>query len=117
MPIKKYNTYLTSVNNSSILKDKKNKPKYQSLINAKDKIKKKSIKYTNNNPNHCHRNALSNYKYENINKKHIYISTYNFCNSLKSTTTRVNLNKKESKTKILKKMLKIFGKELYNPII
>ena len=116
IPTKKYNTSLTTVNNSSILKDKRNKQKYQNLLMAKDKIKKKSIKSSNNNPNNSYRNTLSNCKYENINKKHNYFSTYNFCNSLKQTTTIENLNKKESKIKTLKKMLKIFGKELYNPI-
>ena len=116
LPTKKYNTSLTTVNNSSILKDKKNKQKYKNLLNAKDKIKKKSIKSTNNNQNNRNRNNLSNYKFKNIKTKHNYFSSYNFCNSLKQTTTIENLNKKESKTKTLKKKLKIFGKELYNPI-
>ena len=115
---KKYNTYLTTVNNSLVLKNKKKEQKYNNLINSKDKIKKKNITSSNNSTNHSHRNTLSDYKSDNknINKKHNYFSSYDFCNSLRSSTTRVNLQKKDNKTKILKKMLKIFGKESYIPV-
>lgn len=115
---KKYNTYLTTVNNSSILKDN-NIKKCKKNINKKcikDEIKnKQSIKSSNNSANHSHRNTLLDSNIEILNKKN-YFSTYNFHNSSKPLSTRVDLRKKESKTKKLKKMLMIFGKEFIIPI-
>ena len=125
---KKSNTYLTSMNNSSILKtNNSNNDKHYNIesikqfVYIKNKLKNKNIISSYNSANHSHRNTLSDYKTSNtkiskIYHKKNYLSTYNYSNSKKSLTTRVNLKKKDSKTRLLKKMLLIFGKKLYNPI-
>ena len=81
---------------------------------------KKNIKSSNNSTNHSHRNTLSDYvsdkKNFNNNNKNNYYSNYNLSNSIKFSTERANLRKRYNKSKILKKMLKIFGKEIYTPI-
>ena len=122
----RYNTYLNTNNNFSILKDKKENSldnhhihKQNKLLYNKDKIKKTSLKSSNTSVNHSHRNTMSDYE-SDINKKNKFVYNYNnystFGNSLKASTTRGKIKKKYSKIKILKKMLIIFGKELYGPI-
>ena len=124
---KKYNTYLTTVSNSEILKSNNNKNSaknhnsHKKFSHKTNKINKKYTKSSNNSANHSHRNTLSNYKSNsknnnNIHNKLNYFSNSNLINSKKASTTRKNLRKKDSQIKLLKKMLQIFGKKLYNPI-
>ena len=119
----RYNTCLTTISNSSILKNKKenndnNILKQNKLLYIKDKIKKSNLKSSNISSNHSRRNTMSDYesdinKNNKLNNHKIYS---NFGNSLKSSTSRGKVNNNYNKIKMLKKMLKIFGKELYNPI-
>ncbi len=125
---KKTNTYLTSVNNSSILKtnnshkDKNyNIENFKELIYIKNKIKKQNIISSNNSSYHSHRNTLSDNKQNNKKNNKLYhnknyLSTYNFSNTKKPLTKRANIKYKDSKIRLLKKMLMIFGKDLCNPI-
>lgn len=117
----KYNAYLTTINNSFTIKDQKennnsnNIQKQNKLLYINDKIKKSNLKSSNNSVSHSRRNTLSDY--ESDMKKNNKLYNYSiFGNSLKASTTRGRVKNKNSKIKILKKMLKIFGKELYNPI-
>ena len=118
----RYNTCLTTINNSSIFKKDNNDSyinnKQNKLLCIKDKIKKTNLKSSNNSVNHSRRNTLSDYEYDiNKNNKIYNYNNYNISgNSLRTSTTRGKVRNNYSKIKILKKMLIIFGKELYNPI-
>ena len=122
----KYNTYLTNSNNSIKLNSynsfninlKENINNIKQLV-IKDKIGTKYLKTSNNSINHgLYLKTLSDNKNkDNFNNNFIkinYFFTYNFNKPIKASTTRgSNIS---NKMKILSKISKVFGKELYNPI-
>lgn len=113
---KKYNTYLTTANNSSNLKSNNYNFTSKQFSYKINKVNTKYIKSSNNSTNNSYRNTLCNYKSDSKNNNKLYNKMNYFFNSEKTSIARFNFGKKNSKTKILKIVLKIFGKKLYNPI-
>lgn len=118
-------TNLKSVNNSFILKTNYNNEnddisKNSNIDNIKlsfikNKPKKKLIKTSNNSvSNVLNKNISSDNKPKMPNKKYNY--NYNYRKPTQSSTYRRSLNTQNNKKTVLKNLVKIFGKELYNPI-
>ena len=114
-------TNLKSVNNSSILNT--NYSNYNDNIGqklntdniklsfVKNKLKRKSTKTSNNSSiNHAlNKNISSDNRPKKPNMKYYYR------NPTQASTYRRNINMQNNKKIMLKNILKIFGKELYNP--
>jgi hypothetical protein len=116
-------TNLKSVNNSSTLNtnysndnddvSKKLNAGNIKLSFVKSKTKKKLTKTSNNSISHSlNKNISSDNRLKKPNKKY----NYNYRNPTQASTYRSNLNIQKNKKIMLKNLLKIFGKELYNPI-
>ena len=117
-------TNLKSVNNSSIFNTnysndndngnigKKLNTDNRKLSFVKNKLKRKSTKTSNNSSINqtLNKNISSDNRPKKPNKK------YNYKNPTQTSTYRRNINIQNNKKIMLKNILKIFGKELYNPM-
>ena len=109
------NSFISKTNISNDIDDVNKKSNIDNikLSFIKNKSKKKVTKTTNNSISHAlNKNISSDNRSKKPNKKY----NYNYRYPTQASTYRRNLNIQNNKKYMLKNLLKIFGKELYNPI-